>query len=213
MDVTKRIELTRRGNILIYFAQNTKTCGVTKANKLIYYLDCYHLFEYGRTVTRDTYNKLPEGPVPSDTYRRMTAIREMTNPQEGLSRDITENFKEFLFDFIDIKVEKISEGYDLYKIIPKKDFQSKWFSKSELEILSKVALELKYTTAKVLSEKTHKESPYKEAEDTDKVDITLYLKDKGLSHEKINEVKDIENTIRSMEINYHCRSHGILQPS
>ena len=47
-------------------------------------LDCYHLQKYGRSVTKDVYKKLPQGPVPSDTYDRLKSIVEL--------RDITEEF-------------------------------------------------------------------------------------------------------------------------
>lgn len=211
MNLKKRIELTRIGNILIYFAKNTKNLGVTKANKLIYYLDCYHLLEYGRTITRDKYYKLPEGPVPSDTYRRLTSIREIEQPEEGLSKDITQNFHEFLAEYIKISVDKISKDVTIYRIISKQKFQPKWFSKSELKILHKIATNFNDATAKQLSEMTHRELPYISAEDSEILDLKLFLKDKGLPQEKINEVIDIENTIKSMELNYHCDPDGILQ--
>jgi len=211
MDINKRIELTRIGNILIYFSKNTKYCGVTKVNKLIYYLDCYHLLKYGRTVTRDKYYKLPEGPVPMDIYRRLTSIREMIWQEDGLSKDIVENFDEYLFAYIKISVEKIAEGINLFKIVPRKYFQPKWFSLSERKIMLEIASKYKFTTAKTLIEMTHKELPYIKADNSEEMDIKLFLKEKGLSPEKITEVTDIEDTIKSMEVNYHCKPHGIMQ--
>jgi len=212
MNIKKQMELARRGHILIYFSTHTINCGFTKANKLLYYLDCYHLLKYGRKVTHDVYCPLPEGPVPSDTYRRLNAIKEMISPDEGLSTDTTKNFKEYLSNFVGIKVKQISDNCSLQKIIPKIEFDPKWFSKSELDILSEVASEFKYATATQLSEKTHRELPYIVAkdEDSEEINLTLFLKYKELPEERIKEVVEIENEIKSMELNYNCPVHGIL---
>ena len=77
MNLKNEVLLNKTANILIYMALNTEYCGLTKANKLLYYVDCYHLLEYGKKVTNEIYKKLPQGPVPEDTYIRLNAIVEL----------------------------------------------------------------------------------------------------------------------------------------
>lgn len=39
--------------------------------KVLYWADKYHLSHYGRTISGDTYYKLEDGPVPTQTYDRI----------------------------------------------------------------------------------------------------------------------------------------------
>ncbi len=196
---SKEIELTRLGNLLIYFATNTEYCGVTKANKLLYYIDCYHLLEHGRKVSRDRYEKQPEGPVPINAYKRMGAIF-------GANECVVDPSGEFLNNFIDIEACKLTynggKNYPFHKIVPKKQFNPKWFSKSELQVLDEVCKNFFSTTAKELSNQTHKELPYQAAENMyDTIDIMLYLKDR-LTRNEIEDIKNIERETAAFEHNY-----------
>lgn len=53
---------------LAYFASKTSSEKIDawKAYKLLWLSDRYHLRQYGRMITGDTYYALPHGPVPSD---------------------------------------------------------------------------------------------------------------------------------------------------
>lgn len=196
MDYLKKRELNRLGNILIYFALNTENCGAVKTNKLLYYLDCFHLLKHGRTVLNDVYKKLPEGPVPSEVYERIDSILKL--------KEFENDFDEYLTEFIDVVMDDVSYGdkcYCLHKIIPKKDFESKWFSKSEIEVMREVAEKYRDTTAKEMSHQTHQELPYRSVEPHGEVDLLLYLKDK-LPPEKISEIEHIRRTSSSIKLNY-----------
>lgn len=203
MDLKKQIELSKIGNALIYFAKKTDICGVTKANKLLYYLDCYHLEKHGRRVIQDTYKKLPEGPVPSDTYNRIKSIIELRYGTEDSPPINNDKFHEHLMEFIDVKIEVLDARKCVfrYRIVPKKRFDSKLFSKSELKVLEEVASEYKLFTANRLSAKAHTEPPYMAASANEEVDLKLYAKNK-VSKKKFKEIEYIENLSKSLQLNY-----------
>ena len=52
-------------NAVAYFVKKTPRVDKLKAAKLLYFLDKYHLVNYGRPVTGDCYHSLDYGPVPS----------------------------------------------------------------------------------------------------------------------------------------------------
>ena len=201
MNFKQKLELTKIANILIYLADNTDNLGVTKANKLLYYLDCYHLQKYGRSVTKDVYKKLPQGPVPSDTYDRLKSIMELRDITEEFYSSIDSDFKEFFLDFIDIQIEQLSDSHRRFRIIAKKKFDNKYLSKSEMQILEEVAIQFKTATATELSNKTHKELPYINAEENSVVDLKLFVKDK-VSAAEYSEIEYIEKVTDAMAINY-----------
>ena len=62
-----------------FFTKNTKSCGLVKLFKLLYYLDMLHFREVGRPVTGAQYRALPYGPVPNDLYD------EIRDPNSDLS--------------------------------------------------------------------------------------------------------------------------------
>ena len=201
MDFKKTIQLNKIANILIYMAENTEDCGVTKANKLLYYVDCFHLLECGRIVTNDEYKKLPQGPVPEETYTRLTALVELS---QGIDINIgfKQNYKEFLQDYIEIKIEELPEPYNCrYKLIAKKNFDPQWFSKSEIRIIKKVANKYKKMSARKMSEITHDELPYKKALSSGSIDLKYYVK-KKVTKEQFEEIKYIENLEKAMLLNY-----------
>ena len=110
---------------------------ITKANKLLYYIDCYHLLEYGITVTNETYRKLPQGPVPEETYMRLNAAVELIH-NFRTDREAGSEYKEPLQDYIDIEMEELPEPYDFrYRLTAKKEFDEKLFEGSELKIIKK----------------------------------------------------------------------------
>ena len=201
MNFKKKLELTKIANILIYLADNTNNFGITKANKLLYYLDCYHLQKYGRSVTKDIYKKLPQGPVPSDTYDRLKSIVELRDITEEFYSSIDSDFKEFFLKFIDIQIEQLSDNHRRFRIIAKTKFDNKYLSKSEMQILEEIAIKFKTATATELSNKTHKELPYINAEANSTVDLKLFVKNK-ISEKEYSEIVYIEKATNAMTLNY-----------
>jgi len=195
------IELRRIANVLVFFAGNTENFGVTKANKLLYYLDCLHLLRHGRTVLKDKYIKNQLGPVPSETYNRLTVIHELNCLPEEDRREFNSDH-ELMFEYLTITPEQIHEDCILERIVPKKEFEPKWFSKSELEIMAELAKEHYNTTASELVRKTHEESPFKEAEMFDVIDLKLFLKDHNMPQDDIDHIAHIEKVIDAISLNY-----------
>jgi len=202
MNPNEEIRLTRVANALVYFAAHTERCGVTKANKLLYYLDCVHLERFGRVVTRDHYKKLPQGPVPDDAYDRLKALSELAGDTEEATplNDIS-SFHEFLADYLRIELVPLSEEATLRKLVPLVAFEARWFSKSEISVLEELAAKHRRASAKQLSEATHAEAPYQAAYESGPVDLKLYAKDK-VSAKQYREIEQIEQEERAMEITY-----------
>jgi len=196
------IELRRIANVLVFFAETTENFGVTKANKLLYYLDCNHLLKHGRTVLKDTYIKNQLGPVPSGTYSRLTAIHELNGLPEEDRKELFDSNHELMFEYVTVHTEQIGLDCYLDRIVPKKAFESIWFSRSEIEIMEELASVHKYTTASELVRKTHEESPYKETEMNGEIDLKLFLKDHNLPPEEIDRVAHIEKVIDAITFNY-----------
>ena len=207
MDFTKKRELDRIGNVLIFLADNTYQFGVTKANKLLYYLDCLHLVRYGRKVIKANYLKLVEGPVPIDIYNRLNSILELNNSNEDIDTDNL-NYFEYLAKYVDVIIEKLSDTITLHKICAKKEFNPKLFSGSEIIILKEIVKEYQYTSAKELSRRTHKELPWLLADSNEIIDLKLYAKDK-MNEEQYQEIEYIERTQNEMDHNYKCEIVGL----
>jgi len=194
MSLKDKMRLNKIVNILIYFANNTEKFGLTKANKLLYYTDCLHLEKYLRPVIDDVYKKDDEGPVPQEVYARLKVL-------DPLCKEVDFNYEEYFGNFLEIVSEPI-HVYTLHKIQAIKEFDSRWLSQSELEVIKELAEKYKYTTAKELSEKTHLESPWLEAKMYDDIDITLYVKDK-IKAEHYAYIKHSEAMKKAVAHNYN----------
>ena len=170
--------------IILYFSINTKYLGKVKLAKLIYFLDFMHLKNYGRPVTYDNYVNLEHGPIPSTI--------------KNLIDDAGENINSsILKDTIKIEKKHRPTGNTMVKFIPIRDFSDfdkKYFSESELEILEAVASKFKYSTSDQIEEASHKESPWKETEYLDAIPYTLAAKD---GDSKVTE-REIELMLKSL---------------
>ena len=71
-------------NAIIYFVNNTKTCGLVKLFKLLSFLDFEHFRQTGRSVTGLDYFAWPWGPVPRDLFFEIKG-----QPKEDLARAVT----------------------------------------------------------------------------------------------------------------------------
>ena len=195
------IEQRRIANILVYFSNATENFGVTKANKLLYYLDCNHLLKYGRTVINDKYIKNMLGPVPVKTYNELNTLRDLNCFPEKDRNEFNADHQ-LLAEYIAIKTEPLSPDCNIDRITPLKEFEPKWFSKSELIIMEQMANEYRYTSASELVRKTHSESPYIEAEDLDLLDLKLFLKDNKVPQKEIDRISRNENIINAIAEHY-----------
>lgn len=100
-------------NSIIYFANNTKSCGKTKLYKLLFYLDFTHFKETGHSVTDLDYFTWDYGPAPQKLHKEF----------EQQPQDIKEH------------IALVGSSDSFRGIKAKKPFNGKHFTKRELRIL------------------------------------------------------------------------------
>jgi len=194
MSFKDKIRLNKIVNILIYFANHIDNFGLTKANKLLYYTDCLHLQKYLRPVIDDVYRKDDEGPVPQEVYLRLKSLDPLCN-EEDFERD------GYFGNFLQIEPEAI-HTYTLHKIKAIKEFDSRWLSDSEIEIIKLIAEKHKTTTAKELSLKTPEEAPWREAKMYGEINLSLYVKGE-IEPAKYEYIKNSEALKKDIVLNYN----------
>lgn len=155
-------------NSIIYFVKNTKRCNKTKLMKLLYYLDFWHFKETGASVTGLDYYAWDFGPYPVEFGSTMSKNKEL---------------KEYI---------NISKNDLFTEIYPKKEFDSKYFTKRELRILKDVAYIFITANAKQMVDCTHLpnqpwETTLKEKGEKAKIDYFLACDEFSLSKEDIIE--------------------------
>jgi len=124
-------------NALIYFSRNTDFCGKTKLFKLLYFLDFIHFRETGKSVTGLNYYAWDKGPVPQDLFH------ELKQPNKDLK------------DTIALLKQSDDEDDKLCKVIAKRPFDPKYFSKREKKIMEHLSFVFKEALAKDMVEITH----------------------------------------------------------
>lgn len=124
-----------------FFAQNVEKCGKIKLFKLLYFLDFEHYKITGRSVTGMDYFAWQMGPVPVELYDEIGA------PEPDMAEIL--RFKEI----------PVYQGKKtMLKVETLKDFDSTYFSKRELKIMSDLVSEYKATNAEDMIEATHLEN-------------------------------------------------------
>ncbi|MEO5361022.1 MAG: Panacea domain-containing protein [Nitrospirota bacterium] len=121
-------------NAIIYFLNNTKSCGITKLCKLLYYLDFLHFKETGRSVTGMDYYAWNFGPVPAALYDEIDKAEFKPDLKASIAIQTTEKFK-------------------IMK--PKKHFNDIFYTKRELRILKNVAFMFKDANTEDIVEASH----------------------------------------------------------
>jgi uncharacterized phage-associated protein len=141
---------------IIYFVQNTKHCGLVKLFKLLYLLDFIHFRQAGRSVTGLNYCVWPRGPAPRELWHEIKG-----GPEEDLAQSVGfENPDE-------------TELKRLTRIVARRQFDGRYFSKREKVILDKLAFIYLDAKADDMIEVTHlKGHPWETT-----------LKEKGLNAE------------------------------
>ena len=126
-------------NAVLYFVENTKHCHTLKLFKLLNFLDFEHYRQTGKRVTNLDYQALPMGPVPISFWE------EMKNPPDDL---------ESVIDIHEIPNE-LTGQLARRDIKPKKQFDARYFSKRELEIMDRLAFFFAELKAEDMSEFSH----------------------------------------------------------
>lgn len=128
-------------NSIIFFCENTKFCGLTKLNKLLYFLDFFHYNETGKSVTGQDYFAWEFGPVPVDVYKEITGEED-----KKLALKNT------------VSVQVCSNGFKKICIDKSSKFDEDAFSNRELKLLYSVAKKFKNAKADKMVEVSHLEN-------------------------------------------------------
>lgn len=175
----------RIGNAVIFFVKKTKNCGITKLNKLLYFADFLTFRRTGKSLTGYFYEAWDEGPVPQPFYDNFRNVND------------EKSVPEYLSEYIDRDIKHITEEQYLNIFIPKKEFDSDYFSKVEMDILKSLAKRYKLTKSEDIVDDTHKTIPYKKAYkkgENNKIDYfdsiendEIIFKDAALPREELKE--------------------------
>lgn len=121
-------------NIIIYFAKNTKYCGKIKILKLLSELDFEHFKQVGKPATGLYYSAWDMGPVPVKLFKELS---------DQMPSDLADAIK-------------IVPSGKLQQIIPKKKFNSKYFTKREKKLLLNLVEIFRDATAEQMKESSHR---------------------------------------------------------
>lgn len=134
--------------VMLYITRKLSSVDRYKLVKLIYLADVKHLNEYWRPITYDSMIAMKNGPVPSATYNI-------------LKRD--KRFTSYNIDYDDLPFDFINLGKHDGVGNPKREVNTKIFSKSDLEVLDCIIDEYKDASFQDLYDLTHKHIGYKRA--------------------------------------------------
>ncbi len=114
-------------NAILFFAHNVSKLGITKLNKLLYYSDFEHYRLYGRPILGDQYIRMERGPVPQASYAVFNANFE--DSEDSSLKEAIEVRGENFFS------RQFNNAYERKSIIPKREADLSYFSKSEIETM------------------------------------------------------------------------------
>jgi uncharacterized phage-associated protein len=126
-------------NAILFFSENVPALGVTKLNKLLYFLDFDHFEKFGDAVTGDTYENKELGPVPQHIDEIIEEMR-------------SENL-------ITIVCEQVID-YVRYHLLAKSKHDMSIFKPSEIEVLCETTEKWGHHTAKEIVMASHGEAPW-----------------------------------------------------
>lgn len=171
-------------NAILYFYENTNKnkLGVTKLMKLLFYADFLHYEKYGRPIIGDEYFRLPEGPVPTNSYDLFK--------ETFFENKITE-----LSDFVEVE-DHIVRNFTMQRIKALKKSNMNVFSDSDIEILNKVANRFNNDTGTELADKTHKIPFVKEASHLEAIEYNNVMENKA-DKEYIHFLEEMDNEVRA----------------
>lgn len=174
-----KFDIDKSINMILFFYENTdkETFAKTKVLKLMFYSDFRHVKEFGKPITGDTYYHLPHGPVPTMTKDFLDILSCDCNNETELNKGTIKKLRET----IQIKKEPVTD-YNKFKIVGNKKCDLTYFSKSEIEIMGRVAKEFFNTSGTRLSELTHNELAWKNTSENEQIDYIFAFdpeEDKG----------------------------------
>ena len=121
----RQLERKKLFEAIDYFLRNTKSPGLVKLFKLLYYLDMLHFRETGRSVTGLSYRALPYGPVPTQLYE------EMRNPPDDMRAVLVVTSPPVQFDVTEL-------AGPIRTVIKMKSVETGHLTKRELRIAGEI---------------------------------------------------------------------------
>ena len=150
-------EMKKLENLALLIASHPKVqkLGQTKLYKLIFYCDVTHLREYGESITRSEYIKYQFGPVPSRAEKALKHLKKEN------ALDVTR------------KVLDKTGDIEMIEIKAHRKPDRSLFTKEEMATVNLVAEKLGKVSAVQLSDLSHKEPAWIEADMHEKLDPEL----------------------------------------
>jgi hypothetical protein len=143
----RRVEATyderKLTELLLYVAhrlESDRAGGATKLNKILFFADFAHVRRTGAPITGAVYQKLPQGPAP----QQLLPIRSRL-----VARGEAELVRE---DFL---------GYELHRLVPRRQPDVSVFSAAELATIEKVLTDLDGLNARQVSDLSHEEAGWR----------------------------------------------------
>jgi len=149
----KEFDLAKTMNMILYVTQSLDGVFKTKINKLLWYMDFLHFKKFSVSISGSSYVHLPYGPIPDD-YDLIIGV--MMN-EKFLEKEEVAFGKEIVGENL-----KALSAYD-----------SNYFNDSELKVMDFVIEHFKNFTCRQISEYSHKEKPYKNTDDNEKISYEL----------------------------------------
>ena len=125
--------------LVLYILDKTGGIDFYHTFKILYFAEMKHLAKWGVGIVPDEFRALKYGPVPTQLY---DAVKELNNPHMTLSEELSEVIK--------------FAGEDAPNVLlPKREANIKFLSKSEIEALDQSIEENKSLTFGQLMRKSH----------------------------------------------------------
>lgn len=181
-----RYDVEKFVNAVAYFVKKSGNMDKLKAAKLLYFLDKYHLINYGRPVTGDCYHSLDCGPVPSmsldimnDAILGVPLLRPLQNKEMFESH---------------LRVDSKKGRYPKFTLKREPDLEI--FSESEIEALDHTLDKYGSRRGPELIDLTHKELTWKLVKNGE-IDYRLFVIDSPNSSEML-ELMELDQENREL---------------
>lgn len=142
-DMAATLNIEKYTNALLYFIAEcgNEKLGITKLNKLFYYLDFISYRDRGKTVTGETYKRLPKGPFADSLEEKIIKPAQ----------------KKKLIERKEDKSEKYGTR-NRFQIL--KSYDPKVFDKYEQELLRYLCATFNEWSTDQMIAQTHSEAPW-----------------------------------------------------
>lgn len=124
---------------LLYILRKTGGVDYYHVFKILYFAEMKHLAKWGTRIVPDDFCALPYGPVPTRLY---DAIKRLGNPHMQLAEDLAD-------------VVRFAGDDAPNVLLPKRDYDEAYLSKSEIDALDASIEENAHLTFEQLMRKSH----------------------------------------------------------